>query len=114
MSDIGSAQCGDVYVDESDALYRVISTENSTVSVTVQRIEGEETERFRQMIRGSVGAGAWAGFRRVHRPIGKPVAKAPSYRVVDSYMGCPVYVESSWGDHTTAIHGIKKKLAGIA
>lgn len=110
MSDIGSAQCGDVYVDESDALYRVIQTNHSVEAVTVQRIEGEG-ERFNHVISGPVGAGAWAGFRRIHRPtITKPVNVQPGYREIGVYLGCPVYVEGGWHNQTYAVEGIKEKL----
>src|ERR1035437_1922152 len=105
MSDIGSAQCGDVYVDESDALYRVIQTSHSVEAVAVERID--DAEKFDQVISGPVGDRAWAGFRRIHRPIvHRPGGSKDGYRRVGFYLGSPVYVD---GDNFV-VDGLKEML----
>ncbi len=110
MGDIGSAQCGDIYVNEDEAIYRVISTASHVDLVTVQRIDGPDDVRL-DHLSGPVGSGAWAGFRRIFRPVEAVASKDDSYRYVGTHLECPVYVESGcWRDHTYAIGELERML----
>lgn len=61
-NEIRDATTGDIYVDQSGKLWRVVGRYDEPV-VCVKAIEGDQTET-----QGGISGCMWEGWKRIHRP----------------------------------------------